>query len=626
MSNRVAAIGGALLLVVATAAAYGPAVRGDFVWDDDDHLTKSENVIDPAGLTRIWFEPKSTRQYQPMVFSSFWLEHKLWGLEPRGYHLVNIALHTAAALLLWAVLAQLSLPGAFFAAAIFALHPVHVESVAWITERKNVLSAVFYMLALLAYMRFCPIHEDRPWKDRRWLFYALASGCFVLALLSKTVTCSLPAVLLLLMWWKRGRLGYRDPLLLAWWFAAGVRLAAITAKLAKDHNRAFGPDWDLTLFQRCLVAGRDVWFYAGKLVWPSQLTFIYPRWSIDAGLSWQVLFPLATVALLAVLWLARRRMGRGPLTAVLFFGGTLLPALSFFNFYYMRFSFVADHFQYLASLGLIVLVIGGVCQFGRRLGVAGRTVGLILAAVVLVMFATLSWRQSRMYKDMGTLWRQTISRNPNAWLAHFNYANSLQDRLRFDDAIGHYGHALAARPQMRDAHNNLANAFLRQGRLEEAVKHYYQALAIDPNFYPARTILGRALMGLGREQLAIDQFRRALAAIEDYVAMNHLAWIYSTHADDDLRNPAEALRLAQRAAELTGFNNAYVLDTLAAAQAAGGQFDRAVATCVAAMSIAKNAGESDLADQIDQRMQLYQMGKPYRESAPVHAVPLIHYE
>ena len=621
MSNRVVAICGGLLLTVVTAVAYGPAMRGDFVWDDDYHLTNNKNVVDPHGLARIWSKPKTSPQYQPMVFSSFWLEHRLWGLEPLGYHVVNIALHAATALLLWVVLTRLSVPGAFLAAAIFAWHPVHVESVAWITERKNVLSGVLYMLSLLAYMRFCPMDEDRPSHERPWLFYALASLLFMLALLSKSVTCSLPAALLLLMWWKRGRIGCRDPLLLAWWFVAGAAMAVVTATLAVERNSAVGPDWDLTLFQRGLIAGRAPWFYAGKLVWPTQLTFNYPRWSIDGGLSWQVLFPLSALALVATLWFARKRIGRGPLVAVLFFGGTLLPALGFFNFYYMRYSFVADHFQYLASLGLIVLVAGGVCRLGHRLGVAGRTGGLVVVAAVLVTLATLSWRQSHVYMDRDTLWRKTISRNPNAWMAHYNLANMLQSQLRFDDAIGHYQQAIAVRPQMRDAYYNMANAFQRQDEFDEAVNRYYKAIEIDPDFDPAHIGLGLALMELGQSRLAIDPFRRALVNRDDSVAMNSLAWIFSTHPDDAVRDSAEALRLAQRAAELTGFRDAFVLDTLAAAQASAGKFDRAVATCLEAMDIARNTRQDVLAGQVRQRMQLYQMGKPYREPTPALAAP-----
>lgn len=345
-----------LLLAVSVFIAYQPVLRGGFIWDDDDYVTNNWTLHDFNGLKHIWFDTQATPQYYPLVHTTFWLEYHAWKLNPVGYHVVNVLLHALGSILLWRVLKRLELPGAWLAAAVFALHPVNVESVAWITERKNVLSAVFFFAAAWAYLRFAGESEG---KKRRWSWWLAALCLFVCALLSKTVACSLPAVLLLVRWWKKKRLQAGDVLPMVPFFIAGLWLGLQTARLEEHHVGASGAEWSFSLGERCLIAGRALWFYAGKLVWPVKLTFVYPRWQMDAGIWWQWLFPAAALAIVATLWFARKRIGRGPLVAVLVFAGALFPALGFVNVYPMRFSFVADHFQYLASIGIIVLVTNG---------------------------------------------------------------------------------------------------------------------------------------------------------------------------------------------------------------------------------------------------------------------------
>jgi hypothetical protein len=249
-------------------------------------------------------------------------------LQPFGYHLVNVLLHASNAVLLWLVLRPLELRGAWWAAAVFALHPVSVESVAWITERKNILSGLFYFLTGLAYFRFRPLMNREPARGYDWRYYPLVFALFLCALLSKTVTCSLPAVLLLLVWWKNGRVERRDVLALTPLFILGAALALITIGM-EQRAGAVGAEWSLSLVQRCLLAGRALWFYASKLLWPRNLTFLYPHWEIDAGAPWQYVFPLAALSGLVALWSLRSRIGKGPLVAMLFFAGTLVPAKGF---------------------------------------------------------------------------------------------------------------------------------------------------------------------------------------------------------------------------------------------------------------------------------------------------------
>ena len=303
------------LLVLMTVVAYLPAFQAGFIWDDDQHVTENLTLRTFSGLGQIWGQTSATPQYYPLVHTSFWLEYHLWELNPMGYHVDNVLLHALAAVLLWRALVRLRAPGAWLAAGIFALHPVTVESVAWVTERKNVLSAVFYFAAALAWWRWddpsaaggrVPGGGTRP---TGW--YIIAFALFVAALLSKTVTCSLPAALLLVIWWKRGRLTAGDVLPLLPFFGVGAGLGLLTSWLERTHVGAAGPEWAFSFFDRCLIAGRALWFYAGELCWPVNLMFSYPRWEINAGVWWQWLYPAAALAVVAGLWGRRRRWAAG---------------------------------------------------------------------------------------------------------------------------------------------------------------------------------------------------------------------------------------------------------------------------------------------------------------------------
>ncbi|MGA3017904.1 MAG: hypothetical protein ABSF62_12355, partial [Bryobacteraceae bacterium] len=368
------AIGWASILC-ATLVAYLPALRGGLLWDDSSHVTRPD-LQSLHGLWRIWFDLGATQQYYPLLHSAFWMEHRIWGDAVLGYHLTNVTLHAASACLVVMIVRRLALPGAWLAGLVFALHPVSVEAVAWISEQKSTLSGVFYLASALAYLR-CD-------QSRRASRYWLALGLFVLALLTKTVTATLPGALLVVVWWQRGRIEWkRDLRPLLPWFALGASAGLCTAWVEKTFIGAKGADFTLTLVQRCLLAGRVICFYAGKLLWPRNLTFLYPRWNIDPGEWWQYLFPAGVVALAVGLWLVGRRH-RGPLAGLLIFAGTLFPVLGFLNVYPFRYSYVADHFQYLASLGIIVPVASALAIVAGRipLGKVGR---IAFAAVPMVV-------------------------------------------------------------------------------------------------------------------------------------------------------------------------------------------------------------------------------------------------
>lgn len=477
------------LLLLAVLAAYQPAWHGGMLWDDDAHITPSA-LRSPGGLWRIWFDLGATQQYYPVVHSAFWFLYRLWGESTLGYHLLNITLHALSAFLLAVILRRLAVPGAFLAALIFALHPLQVESVAWISELKNTLSGVFYLGSTLAYLHFD--------KSRRKRFFAVALALFILAVLSKTLTATLPAALLVLLWWQRGTLSRRRDLMpLAPFFALGITAGLLTAWVERALIGAQGAEFQFTFIERGLIAGRVIWFYLVKLFWPANLIFIYPRWQVSQTVWWQYLYPAGVLALLAGLWRLRKR-SRAPLAALLLFCGTLFPALGFFNVFPFRFSFVADHFQYLASLSIIALFSAGLAILARRWNLHHKAD----AAALLVLGAALgalTWSQSRQYTDATTLYRATLSRNPTCWMA-YNNLGILELGGRPDEAMAHFREALRLKPDYAEALNNMGQALETQGHIEEAIAHYQDALRVDPDYFDAQYNLGRLLQKLGRPE------------------------------------------------------------------------------------------------------------------------------
>ena len=410
-------------------------------------------------------------------------------------------MHVAAALMLGSILRRLAVPGAYLAAAIFALHPAQAESVAWMTELKNTLSAVFFFGAALLYLRF----DQR--RTVRWYLGAL--GAFVLALLTKTVTGTLPGALLVAVWWLRGRLSWkRDVMPLVPFLLLGAGFGLGTASWELEFNNVVGPDFQFTLVERALIAGRVVWFLLAKLFWPADLIFIYPRWQIDAGAWWQYLFPLGVAACVASLW-AIRRWSRGPLAAMLLYCGMLFPVMGFFNLYTYRYSLVANHYQYLASAGIIALASAGAVYLLRPILRGHRLAGAALAAVLLATLAGLTWRESHQYSSAEELYRTTISRNPTSWMAYTNLG-ALKVETSPNEAVAYLKEALRLKLDLAEARGNLGTALRNLGRTEESIAEYKQALSVKPTLPGAQAGLASALLSAGRAQEALARYQDAI--------------------------------------------------------------------------------------------------------------------
>jgi len=504
-----------LLLVCTTLVAYLPALNGGLVWDDEHHVT-APALQSFEGLGKIWFQLGATAQYYPLLHSAFWIEHQFWGNSTFGYHLTNVLLHALSACLVVLIARRLSLKGAWLAGFVFALHPVCVEAVAWISEQKSTLSAVFCLGSALAYLHFD--------QTRRRSRYLLALALFILALLSKTVTATLPAALLVVLWWKHGwrRSWKRDIVPLLAWFPLGAAAGLFTAWVEKTYIGAAGGHYSLSAIQRVLLAGRVIWFYADKLVWPVNLIFTYPRWTIDPGQWWQWLFPAGVVvAFIGLAVLARRN--RGPLAAALIYAGTLFPVVGFLNVYPFRFSWVADHFQYLASLAVIVPLSSALAAAAKvRLTDRNR---IALGALLVATLGVLTWRQCGMYRDAETLYRETLRRNPASYMAHSNLGTLLMLQPGgMADAVAELQTAMRLQPDDADTHLDLGVALEHTpGRTADAIAEYEAAVRLDPGNATARYDLGSFLIDVpGRLPEAIAQLQQSVRLQPEFESA-HLA-------------------------------------------------------------------------------------------------------
>ena len=504
------------LLFIAVVLIYLSSLRNGFIWDDDQYVINNTTLRTPAGLVDIWMNPAATPQYYPLVHSGFWLEYHLWGLNPIGYHLDNILLHAISCVLLYGMLRRLHLPGAGLAAALFAVHPVMVESVAWVTERKNVLSAVFTLAAMSFAIDAWNLADDdasrlagelarrsaiEPQAKRRASppakrgTYALVVVFFIAAMLSKTVACTFPVIVLLMIYWRRGRVRIGEFISLLPLLIAGGSLGLLTAWLEKTHVGASGAEWQLSIAQRCVLSGRIVWFYVAKLLWPWPLSFVYPHWTLRPTELVQWSGTIGVIVAIAVLWLARRRLGRGPVVLASMFVVTLLPALGFINVFPFRYSFVADHFQYLAAVSIFIGVGCVMSRFPNRV-LAPLGIG------VLVVLATLTWRRQAAYANLETLWTDTLARNPSAWIASNNLAMLEFDEGRRQSAVGHFQQAAAVNPAAPGLQANLGETLLSLGRSAEAETALSRAIVQDPTDAPSWRDLGVAATATHHDDLA----------------------------------------------------------------------------------------------------------------------------
>lgn len=655
----------ALLLVAATFIAYWPCWRGMWVWDDQVHLLNNP-VLRPGGLAKVWI-PGGYLNYWPITYTVYWIEFQLWGLHPVGYHLVNLAFHCIAALLVWRVLKRLELPGAWLAAAIFALHPVNVESVAWVAQLKGILSLVFGLLSLLAYLSY-------EQKAGRWR-YALALALFVLSALAKGEALTLPIVLLALAWWQRGRITRSD----IWRVVPYFMIAACMAggEIWFERAVSFGAVRTDGIFSRILVAGCVVWFYLWKLIWPQNLIPFYPQWNLPFHGVIELLPGAALLGICLVAWRSRHAWGKPVLMTLFCYLALLLPVLGFVDIAFMKYAVVADHWQYPATIVICAAFAAGWTKCAEAFG--GRWLAGVGGISLLAGLMVLTCFQSRVYASPDAFYQTILAQNPKSSFGENNYGVVLADRGDIDAAALHYQQALKIDPDQAEANSNLAQILLGRGVIAGALAHVHRALEIYPNYADAHCILGAALAKQGDFDAAVMQFNRSLKLnpelrwanfnlaqvyasrgefdiaipylqreleIEpgfppaqqmlDSVRANRAqlanglhdllqeidrqpndpkklrvaAWILATNPNASIRDGRKAVVMAERAWKISGDDDLPTLDTLAAAYAERGDFSDAI---LAEERAVRFADDRATAEECRRHIESFKQSKPWRQ-------------
>ncbi len=596
------------------ALVYWPTLDNGYVSDDQDYVINNRAIQSLQGLRDIWFKLGTVQQYYPVVFTTFWAEFQSWGLEPRGYHVVNMLLHGLSAVLMWRLLERLDVAGAWLAGAIFAVHPVEVESVAWVSERKNVLSCALALGSLLSYLRYSPLEartlaDDSPARRSPGSYYALSLVLYVAALLAKSVTASVPAVLLVIVWWKRGRLSRRDAAPLVPFFAVGLALSYLTIWMEKNYVGAQGQHWDLSVVDRLLIAGRAAWFYAAKLAWPYPLMFFYPRWTIDATADWQYLYPLAAVALLIGLWLARKRIGRGPLAAVLIFGGVLTPALGFFDVFPFKFSFVADHYQYHAGTAMIALAAAGM-TFAWKFRPRPWWIAPCAATALLLPLALIARQKTWVYADNVTLHQDVLAHDPQSWAALNNVGSCLLNQGDYEQAMSYFRQAIRLIPRDAMPRVNLGLALLKQRQFDEAAAELRRALECSET--PQEQAAAWRLLGTTQSEQshyddALESYGKAIALQPTSAAYVNRGRVHVNRGDTAaaIADFDKALALQPETTE------ALLLRATLLAQ--GGKFDRALADL---QSVRASVGDNP--ELLAQLAAVYQGAHRWEEAIAIY--------
>ena len=548
---------------------YQPVWQASYLWDDDKLITANRCIVGPLGLKEIW----TTRAADicPLTITTFWAEYKLWGAVPLPYHLVNVLLHIVCALLLWQVLRALQVPGAWLGAALWALHPVQVESVAWIAEMKNTEAGVFYLLSILLFLKWLKSRELDSRARRAWRYVGVLF-CAALALSSKSSTVVLPVVLCLLAWWKESGWRWRllletGPIFLLSTIAGGVSIWTQALQGAPSAGSQVLRNWS----ERLAVTGNVPWFYLAKLAWPYPLMTVYPRWEVNPR-HWSAFLPLVAVfVLLLVLWWQRRTWAAGWLLAFGYFLVALLPVSGLVKIVYFYLTFVADHFLYLASMGPLALIGVGLSWLTRR-SVLGRTsLSMACIAGLLLTLGVVSWHRCWAYKNEETLWTDAVAKNPSCSAARENLGRSLERTGRIDEAIEQYQEALKINDSSVGAHNNLGNVLLQKGQSREAILEYQEAVTIDPKVAQSYNNLGNGFLRSGQIDQAIAQYQVALRLDPENVsAHNDLgdAFLQKGRVDEAVVQYQKALRLEP--------GQAAALGNLAVAHFQNGQVDDAI--------------------------------------------------
>jgi tetratricopeptide (TPR) repeat protein len=515
-----------LLLVVVGCWVFWPALHGGMISDDDLLVTFNPDLRSLSGLGRIWFARPSS-DYWPLTWSLLWGEWHLWGNHPLGYHLCNLLLHLFSGCLIWQLLARLGMRWGWAAGLLFVVHPLTVESVAWISEIKNTLSLPLFLLSV---DHFIVSESGEKKADYWWSF-----GYYVAAMLSKTSVVMLPVVLLLYLWWRKRTVSSGDFYRLLPFFAVALAFGVITLHFQTVHTPLDPVVNDRGLITRVVGAGVIAFFYLGKFFFPVLLLPTYERWSVHPLTLLQIATIPALVFGLGYCWANRASWGRHALLGFGFFLVNLAPVVGILNMALMNITWVADHLVYLPMIGLVGISVAALELLSFRHRSWSRGLEGVLV-VLLVACACGSHGYAGYFVNEETLWRYAIRHNPTSWDAHTDLGNVLLRQGRTDEGLVHFQTALKLRPELPQSHNDVADALMKSaGGLNSAIAEYEEALRLDSYYPKAEVSLGLALLKTARKSEATAHFQRAVQLDPDdfrahYSLANALAETQENHA------------------------------------------------------------------------------------------------
>ncbi len=601
--KRSFALAGVAALFIVIWCAYAPAATSGFILDDDKLVTNNAFIARPDGIYHIWLTTHLI-DYWPVTNTAFWLEWRIFltCLSPEnvahGFHVVNIGLHCVEAGLLWLILSKLKIPGAYFAAFLFALHPANVESVAWISSQKNLWALLFAELAVLCYLKI-ELPERGSLSNKSFaVWYALTLVCFVAATFGKGSAVIVPGILALVVMWLRPP-RKSDLYLLSPFFVLAVPLAMVNVWFQTHgldvHFREAG------VMERIAAAAGMVWFYAYKSVWPFDLSLIYPKWTV----SW--MSPLwivaiagvpAVTAALTYLFIRGDRRGRPLFFIWAFFCVALIPNLGFSDVGYMKSTLVADRYLHFSLIAVAAGVAAGWATLRDRLPSRARMFAYAAPLVILSAFAYKANAQTTLYKDALTWYAAALEKNPDSWLAQNNYGYALLQAGQIDAAMERYKIAMRLAPDYQDAYNNMGSALLKHGKPAEAIPYLRKALALSPTFLGAKSNLGVALMQTHNREEGLRVYQEIIAESPDNPDyFNNLGGIYAMMGDD-----GKALEQFDRATALfpdhygTAFNRALALFSL-------GRKDEAIKQALIARDLSYKQNQIEFAKKIENWLQ-----------------------
>ena len=617
-----------IFLALIVWLVFGQTLRHEFVnYDDQNYVYQNTEITSGLTVAGIaWaFTHVHAQNWHPLTTISHMLDYQLYGLKAGGHHFTNVLLHSIAVMLLFLLLRQMTgaLWRSAFVAAVFAIHPLRVESVAWVAERKDVLSAVFFMLTLIAYV----CYVRKPSLSR----YTTVAFLFVLGLMSKPMLVTVPLVLLLLDYWPLHRFAASTSVKskakpLRGWDRQSISgrlvlekipllaLSAVSASVTfLAQTQAIGRTGELPLLWRVNNAFVTCITYVWQMIWPLKLAVFYPH--PENGLPhWEIILSVALLAAITASAFALRKKHPYMITGWLWYLVMLAPVIGLVQ---VGWQGHADRYTYLPQIGLYLLVSLAITELAVSLRIRRQ----VLAIVATIVIAALSWRawiQTSYWRDSETLWRHALAVTSNNDVADNNLGIVLLGRGQVDEAISRFQMALNIRLENAPAHDNLAKAFLQKGRVAEAMAHYHKLLEIQPDNLETRNILGTVLFQQGRVQEAIDQWQDTLSIQPDNGnAKSNLAWVFATYPEKSVRDGAKAVQLAEQALQLSGGKNPVIFRTLAAAYAERGRFSEAVEAAQRGLELASSQGNAGLAAELQQNIALYRMNSPLRDTSPV---------